>query len=185
MKSTVVDESLSSYKPMYCSREYQASTREPHILEVFKNTLPTKLYLILFPIEDLRQTAETAKRILTKEKLEQSSSSPFMSTMEGHSRRVSFNMREELGNKVDKLTVMVGKLAAEDREKAGPFKPQMHQSRGRGQNGGSNQRNYQDSYRSDNRLSSRDRGQFRQGRGRHRFKQSCMRNYRENPRNYG
>ena len=27
MKSTVVDESLSSYKPMYCSREYQTSTR--------------------------------------------------------------------------------------------------------------------------------------------------------------
>ena len=28
MKSTVVDESLSSYQPMYCSREYQASTRK-------------------------------------------------------------------------------------------------------------------------------------------------------------
>ena len=28
---------------------------EPQILEVFKNTLPTKLYWILFPIEDLRQ----------------------------------------------------------------------------------------------------------------------------------
>ena len=27
MKSTVVDESLSYSKPMYCSREYQASTR--------------------------------------------------------------------------------------------------------------------------------------------------------------
>ena len=27
MKSTVVDECLSSFKPMYCSREYQASTR--------------------------------------------------------------------------------------------------------------------------------------------------------------
>ena len=27
---------------------------EPQILEVFKNTLPTKLYWILFPIEDLR-----------------------------------------------------------------------------------------------------------------------------------
>ena len=27
MKSTVVDESLSSFKPMYCSREYQASTK--------------------------------------------------------------------------------------------------------------------------------------------------------------
>ena len=28
---------------------------EPQILEVFKNTLPTKLYWILFPIKDLRQ----------------------------------------------------------------------------------------------------------------------------------
>ena len=36
---------------------------EPQILEVFKNTLPTKLYLILFPINDLRQAVETAKRI--------------------------------------------------------------------------------------------------------------------------
>ena len=43
---------------------------EPQILEVFKNTLPTKLYWILFPIEDLRQAVEAAKRILTKEKLD-------------------------------------------------------------------------------------------------------------------
>ena len=42
---------------------------EPQILEVFKNSLPTKLYWILVPIEDLRQAVETAKRILTKEKL--------------------------------------------------------------------------------------------------------------------
>ena len=41
---------------------------EPQILEVFKNTLPTKLYWILFSIEDLRQAVETDKRILTKEK---------------------------------------------------------------------------------------------------------------------
>ena len=34
---------------------------EPQILEVFKNTLPTKLYWILFPIEDLRQAVGTAK----------------------------------------------------------------------------------------------------------------------------
>ena len=43
---------------------------EPHILEVFKNTLPTKLYWILFLIEDLRQAVETAKRILKKEKID-------------------------------------------------------------------------------------------------------------------
>ena len=57
---------------------------EPQVLEVFKNTLPTKLYWILFPIEDLRQVVETAKRILTREKLDkqligQISTIPFMS----------------------------------------------------------------------------------------------------------
>ena len=164
--------------------------REPQILEVFKNTLPTKLYRILFPIEDLRQAVETAKRILTKEKLDkqltrQSSSSPFMSIREGHSRRVSFDTREELGNKIDKLVVMVGKLAAKDSGKVRQCKPQIHQNRGRGQNRGYNQRNYQNRYRSDNRLNSRDRG-FRQDRGRHRFEQSYRRNnFRENSRNYG
>ena len=39
---------------------------EPQILDVFKNKLPTKLYWILFPIEDLRQAVEIAKRVLTK-----------------------------------------------------------------------------------------------------------------------
>ena len=74
---------------------------EPQILEVFKNTLLTKLYWILFPIEDLRQAVGTAKRILTKEKLDrqltgQSSSSPFMSIREGHSRRVPFDAKKRV-----------------------------------------------------------------------------------------
>ena len=61
---------------------------ELYILEMFKNTLPTKLYWILFPIEYLRQAVETAKRILTKEKLDrqltrQSSSTPFISIRDG------------------------------------------------------------------------------------------------------
>ena len=43
---------------------------EPHISEVFKNTLPTKLYWVLFPIENLRQAVETAKGILTKETID-------------------------------------------------------------------------------------------------------------------
>ena len=66
--------------------------REPQILEVFKTTLPTKLYWILFPIEDLKQAVETAKRILTKEKLDkqltgQTSISPFMSIRDGINRK--------------------------------------------------------------------------------------------------
>ena len=43
--------------------------QDPQILEVFKNTLPTKLYWVLFLKMDLRQTVETAKKILTKEKI--------------------------------------------------------------------------------------------------------------------
>ena len=71
---------------------------DPQILEVFKNTLPTKLYWILFLIASLRQAVETAKRILTKEKIDgqltgQSSSTPFRSIKDSHSRKVSFDMR--------------------------------------------------------------------------------------------
>ena len=40
---------------------------EPQILEVYKNTLLSHLYGVLFPIENLRQAVETAKRILTNE----------------------------------------------------------------------------------------------------------------------
>ena len=43
---------------------------EPQFLEVFKNTIPTRLYWVLFHIEGLRQAVETAKRILTKEKID-------------------------------------------------------------------------------------------------------------------
>ena len=42
---------------------------KPKILEVFENTLPVKLHWILFLTEYLRQAVETAKRILTKEKI--------------------------------------------------------------------------------------------------------------------
>ena len=57
---------------------------EPEILELFKNTLPNKLYWILFPINNLREAVDTAKRVLNKEKLDKqltgqaSNISPFM-----------------------------------------------------------------------------------------------------------
>ena len=108
---------------------------EPQILEVFKKTLPTKLYWILFPIEDLRQAIDTAKSILTKERLDkqltgQTSTSPFMSIREGTDKRVSFNAKDELGDKIDKLTVVMSKLAAKDSHERRPFKPQIYKSRG-------------------------------------------------------
>ena len=130
---------------------------ESQILEVFQNTLPTKLYWILFPIEDLRQAVDTAKRILTKEKLDkqftgQTSTSPFLSVRDGTERRVSFNTKDELGDKIDKLTVVMSKLAAKDSHERKPFKPQIYKSKC--QNRSYGQGGYQ------NRSDSRSRGQF-------------------------
>ena len=110
---------------------------ELQILEVFKNTLPTKLYWVLFPIEDLRQAVETVKRILNKEKLDrqltgQTSTSSFMNIRDGTDRRVSFSARDELGDKIDKLMVTMSKLAAKDSHERRPFKPQTYKSRGQG-----------------------------------------------------
>ena len=121
------------------------------------------------------QAVETTKRILTKEKLDkqltgQTSASPFMSIREGASNKVSFDTRDELGDKIDKLTVMLGRLAAKNNNKKRPFKPQIYQSRRKGQNRSYSQRNYHN--RLSNRSNSRDRGQFRQGNGRPRFEQS-------------
>ena len=90
-----------------------------------------------------------------------------MSIREGANRRVSFDMREELGDKIDKLTVMIGKLAAKVRNRNRPFKPQIHKSRRTpppGQKKGYSQRN-QNMTRLNNRSINRDRGQVRLDRG--------------------
>ena len=42
---------------------------EPEILELFKNTLPSKLYWILFPINNVREAVDITERVLNKEKL--------------------------------------------------------------------------------------------------------------------
>ena len=108
---------------------------EAQILGVFKNTLPTKLYWILFPMEDLRHAVDTAKRILTKEKLDKqmtglTSTSPFMSIREGTDKRVSSDTRDELGDKIDKLTVVMSKLVVTENHERRPFKPQIYKSGG-------------------------------------------------------
>ena len=100
---------------------------EPQLLEVFKNTLPTRLYRVLFPLDNLQLTVETVKRILTKEKIDrqlpgQSSSTPFMNMQEEHNKRVIFYMTGGLEEKIDKLTVMMGKLVTKDNGQNRQFK---------------------------------------------------------------
>ena len=82
-----------------------------------------------------------------------------MSIREGYHKKVSFDTKEELGDKIDKLAAMIDKLTTRDSGRSRQFKPQIHQIRGRGQNRNYNQRNYQNRYRSDNQSNSSDRRQ--------------------------
>ena len=103
---------------------------ELQILDVFKNTLPSRRYWVPFPIEHIRQAVETAKRILTKEKIDrklasQSTSTLFMSKKEGYSnnkRIMSFDTKDMLDNKIDKLTPLISKLSSQGSNQNRPFK---------------------------------------------------------------
>ena len=70
-----------------------------------------------------------------------------MSVKNGLSKRVMFNAVDNLEQKIDKLTVMMGKLVIEDEGQSKPFKPQVYQpNRGRNQNRG----NYHGRFRNNN-----------------------------------
>ena len=67
---------------------------------------------------DLRQAVETAKRILTKEKIDrqlagQTSSTPFINIKEGYSKKVTFDMMDGIEQK----TVKIGELVTDDEGK--------------------------------------------------------------------
>ena len=67
MNSTVVDESLSSFKPMYCSREYQASTRlsqqyeksTPNYGRSLKESLSETAVVVVWPEAELQKGVST------------------------------------------------------------------------------------------------------------------------------
>ena len=87
-----------------------------------------------------------------------------MNIRDGIERKVSFNGRDELGDKIDKLTVMMSRLAAKDSYEKRPFKPQIYKSRG--QNRSYNQRGYQNR---SGRSESRNKGQYRNNRPRQNY----------------
>ena len=53
-----------------------------------------------------------------------------MHIRDGHNRKVSCDSKEELGDKIDKLAVMIGKLATIDSGTGRQFKSQIYQNRG-------------------------------------------------------
>ena len=105
---------------------------EPEIFELFKNTLPSKLYWILFP----REAMETTKRVMNKEKLHKqltgqaSSISPFMKLGDDtpSAQQKMLNPQE-----IEAISSRVYNMSLQQDKTGKPFKPQVYQRRGRGQ----------------------------------------------------
>ena len=124
---------------------------EPQILELMKNTLPSRLYPILFPFNNLRNAITTANWVMIKEKIDrqktdQSSATPFVrvndcsqSFDKSGKKGMTFDAMETLErhcNSIDKLTFLVSKMNVIMDRKEIPYKPRVYQNRPRGQGRG-------------------------------------------------
>ena len=84
---------------------------------MFKNTVPNRLYWVLFSIDNLQDTVEIAKRFLTKEKIDRQmtgqSSTPFMKLTEKRRKSVSFNAKDALektNENMERMTALMDKM---------------------------------------------------------------------------
>ena len=117
---------------------------EPQILELLKNTLPRRLYYMVYNINNLRGAVETAKHMLTKEQMDahkagQTNSCPFMKVSPQNSKKkgVTFNAIETIqkqGDSTDKLTSLMNELNSNMDKRGNPpqYKPRIHPGRNRG-----------------------------------------------------
>ena len=166
---------------------------EPQILELFKNTLPSRLYYMLYQINVLRVAVETAKRLLTKEEMDrksgQATTSPFMKVSQENSKsrnkaeknekKVSFSAVEAMErttDSIERLASLMDKMDTKLDRREDQYRPRIYQGRGRG-------RGYrQNNYMSRNRSYSRDQYQNNyRGRGNYNNR-GGNRNYRSNYR---
>ena len=116
---------------------------KPKILELFINTLPSRLYWVLFLTEDLRVTVDPAERVLMREKIDRQLSgqsgttAPFMKVEDVHNsnrKTMSFNTQDPIREQLDNLTSMVYNMSVQKEKYNRSFKPQIHQKRRRDQN---------------------------------------------------
>ena len=94
---------------------------------------------MLFPIDNLHEVVETAKRFLTKEKIDRQmtgqSTAPFMKLTERKRKTVTFDARDALektSENMERMTALMDKMYIKLDQKEVPYKPQIYQ-RGRGQ----------------------------------------------------
>ena len=119
---------------------------DPQILELFKSTLPSRLYYMLYHIDNLREAVEMAKRILTKEQMDkragQSSASPFMQVNQNSSKnkdkmekKVSFSAVEAMERTTDcieRLALLMDRMDTKLDRREDQYRPRVYQGRGRG-----------------------------------------------------
>ena len=103
--------------------------------------MPNRLYWVLFPVDNLHEAVETAKRFLTKEKIDTQmtgqSLTPFMKLTDKKRKTVSFDTRDVLERNSENMEWMIAlmdKMYIKLDQKEAPYKPQIYQKGGRGQN---------------------------------------------------
>ena len=102
----------------------------------------------MFPIEELRQAVETARRILTQEKIDwqlagQTSLIPFINIKDGYtSKKVTFDTQDSLDEKIDRLTSLMRKMKAQDDNHVTQFKTKIYQSKRRAETRNFYDKNY-------------------------------------------
>ena len=144
------------------------------------------------PIDTLRVVVKTAKRVLTKEKIDrqmsgQSSTMLFMRVSNNNNyftktsckKGVTFDAQETIGrnsDSIDKLISLVSKMNVKmDKQCETQYKPQVYQGRKRGQNSCEYR---QDNYQARNRSYRRDQNMYYRSRGNYdKFSNYCKRLY--------
>ena len=101
---------------------------DPQVLEVFKNTVPNRLYWVLFPINSLHKAVETAKQFLTKGKIDRQmtgqSMTPFMKLTDKKRKTVTFDARDALGRtseNMEQMTTLMDKMYIKLDQKEVPY----------------------------------------------------------------
>ena len=157
-----------------------------------------------FPISNLWEAVDAAKRVLMKEKLDNQlsgqavNSTPFMKMGDtAHpGKKVSINPQDSIGEKLENLTSVMYKMSIQQEEGKKPLKPQVYPKRGRGQRrqkfgkwdrSRNNDRQRQNFRQTQNRHGNGNRrGSYRQNIGRSnsrdRGRQNFRRNYNNNDR---
>ena len=134
---------------------------EPQILELFKNTLPSRLYWVLFSINNLRDPVQTKEKIDRQLSGQSGTTASFMKAGDVHhsnKKTVLFSTWVPIREQLDSLTSMVYNLSIQKEGSNRSFKSQIHQKGKRGQNW----QNFRDRDRYRNRSFCGDRGNYRQ-----------------------